>query len=150
MAPNFLGETILQSDWIIWFPLFSFDFKSIDGPNNNWLDSTWLSRTFLIFSRFLEIQKGDLISCGEGILENRWIICFPSLYFNLKNLSDITSLSFIRFDWILPDSAVLFSYFENFLQFKMGDLISGGNQFCRTAELFSLPFCILVLKGWTT
>ena len=150
MAPNFLGETILQSDWIIWFPLFSFDFKSIDGPNNNWLDSTWLSRTFLIFSRFLEIQKGDLISCGEGILENRWIICFPSLYFNLKILRDITSLSFIRFDWILPDSAVLFSYFENFLQFKMGDLISGGNQFCRTTELFSLPFCILVLKGWTT
>ena len=44
----------------------------------------------------------------------------PLLFFSFKKLNDANSSSFIRFDWILHDSAVLFSYFENFLKFKRG------------------------------
>ena len=54
--------------------------------------------------------------------------------------------SFIRFQGVLHDSGVLFSEFWNFYKLKNGDLISGGNQFCRKSELFGPAFCISVLK----
>ena len=58
--------------------------------------------------------------------------------------------SFIRFQSILHDSEVLFSECLNFCKLKRGDLISGGNQFCRKSELFGAPFCISILKVlWT-
>ena len=34
----------------------------------------------------------------------------------------------------------------NFYKLQMGDLISGGNQFCKKSELFGPPFCISILK----
>ena len=37
-----------------------------------------------------------------------------------------------------------------FLYIKEGDLISGGNQFCRMSQLFGSPFCILILKALST
>ena len=48
------------------------------------------------------------------------------MYFSFKNFMDLNSLSFIRFDFFLYDPAAIFSYFENFLKFKMGDLTWGG------------------------
>ena len=45
-------------------------------------------------------------------------------------------LSLIRFPCILYDSRVVFSESWYFYKLKWGDLISGGNQFCRKSELF--------------
>ena len=44
-------------------------------------------------------------------------------------------------------SSSFLSFFK-FPQIKEGDLISWGNQFCRTAELFGPLFCISILKIW--
>ena len=77
-----------------------------------------------------------------------WIIWSPLLYFNFQNFLDLNSSSFIRFQCILHDSGVLFSESWNFYKLKRGDLISGGNQFCRKSELFGPPFCISILKVW--
>ena len=60
---------------------------------------------------------------------------------------DPNSLSFIRFQCILYDSRVFFIEFWNFYKLKRGDLISGGNQFCRKAELFGPFYCFLILSS---
>ena len=39
-------------------------------------------------------------------------------------------------------------FFKNFLKLKKGELIIGGNQFCRTAELFGPHFCISIQEIW--
>ena len=52
----------------------------------------------------------------------------------------------IRFQCILHDPELLFPEFSNFYKLKRGVLISGGNQLCRTAELFGSAFCLSVLK----
>ena len=103
------------------------------------MGSKWFTSTFLNRLKFPQNKEGDLISWGEPILQNSGITWSPLLYFNFRNLEDANSSSFIRFQWVLRDSAVLSSVFWNFLQLKRGDLISWGNQFCRTAELFGTP-----------
>ena len=103
---------------------------------------------FSVFSNFLKLKMAELISWGEPILQNRWIILSILVYFNFKNLRDPNSSSSGRIQCILHDSAVLFSVFSNFLKLKRGDLISWEKQFCRTAELFGPPFCISILKIW--
>ena len=99
------------------------------------------------FQNFLKFKRRDLISWREPTLLNRWIIWFPLLYFSFKKLNDLSSSSFVRFDWIQQ-------YFFHILKispnWRRGDLISRGNQFCRTADSFSTPFCISVLESWTT
>ena len=70
----------------------------------------------------------------------------PLPYINFKSLMGTISLSFIRLQYILHDSEVLFSECWNFYKLKRGDLISGRNQFCRKSELFGLPFCISISK----
>ena len=130
-GPNFLGETILQNSWIIWSPLLYFYFKNLRDPNSSSSsrfqcilhDSAVL---FSVFSNFLKLKMAELISWREPILQNRWIIWSPLVYFNFKNLSHPNSLSSSRFQCILHDSAVLFSVFSNFLNLKRGDLISWG------------------------
>ena len=110
----------------------------------------WFSSTFLRVFKFLQIKEGGPNFCGEPILQNVWIIWSPLLYFNFKSFVDPNSSSFIRFQCILHDSGVLFSESWNFYKLKRGDLISGGNQFCRKSELFGPPFCISILKVlWT-
>ena len=88
---------------------------------------------------------------GEPIFHKVWIIWSPFLYFNFKRFLDPNSLSFIRFQCILHDSGVIFAECWNFYKLKRGDLISGGNRFCRKSELFGPPpFCISILKVlWT-
>ena len=99
---------------------------------------------------FYNLKRGGPNFCGEPILQKVWIIWSPLLYFNFKSFMDPNSSSFIRFQCILHDSGVLFSESWNFYKLKRGDLISGGNQFCRKSELFGPPFCISILKVlWT-
>ena len=70
--------------------------------------------------------------------------------FCFKSFLDPNSSPFLRFQCILYDSVVLLSGFPNLYKLKRGDLISGGNQFCRMTELFGPPFCISILKVlWT-
>ena len=111
---------------------------------------SWFKSTFLRVFKFLQIKEGGSNFWGEPILQNIWIICSPLLYFDFKSFLDPNSSSFIRFQCILHDSGVLFSESWNFYKLKRGDLISGGNQFCRMSELFGPPFCISILRVlWT-
>ena len=74
---------------------------------------------------------------GEPILQNVWIIWSPLLYFNFKSFLDPNSSSFIRFQSILHESGRLCSESWNFYKLRRGDLISGGNQFCRVWIIWS-------------
>ena len=107
---------------------------------------SWFKSTFLRVFKFLQIKEGGSNFWGEPILQNIWIICSPLLYFDFKSFLDPNSSSFIRFQCILHDSGVLFSESWNFYKLKKGDLISGGNQFCRKSELFGPSFGISILK----
>ena len=103
--------------------------------------------TFLRVLKFLQIKEGVPNFWGEPILQNVWIICSPRLYFNFKSFLDPNSSAFISFQCILYNSAVLVSGFWNFYKLKKGDLISGGNQFCRMSELFGPPLLYFNLKS---
>ena len=112
--------------------------------------SASLRSTFLRVLKFLQVKEARCNFWGEPILQKIWIIWSPFLYFIFQSFMDANFLSFIRFQWILYDSVVLFSEPWNFYKLKRGDLISGGNQFCRKSELFGPPFCISILKFlWT-
>ena len=91
-------------------------------------------------------RRVDLISSWEPILLKVWIIWPLLLYFSFKSFMDRNSSSFVRFQWILHDSGVLFSESWNFYKLKREDLISGENQSCRKSESFVPPFCILIFK----
>ena len=99
---------------------------------------------------FYKLKGGGANFWREPILQNVWISWFPLHFFNFKSFLEPNSSSFIRFQCILYDSGLLLSGFSNFHKLKRGDLISGGNQFCRMSELFGPPFCIWILKVlWT-
>ena len=149
------GEPILQKVWIIWSPILYFNFKSVLDTNSSSFirfqcilhDSRVL---FSDSSNFYKLKRGGPKFWGEPILQKVWIIWSPLLYFNFKSFLDPNSSSFIRFQCILHDSGVLFSESWNFYKLKRGDLISGGNQFCRKSELFGPTFCISILKVLST
>ena len=114
------------------------------------MHSAWLTSTFCRVFKFLQIKEGGPNFWGEPILQKVWIIWSPLLYFNFKSFLDPISSSFIAFQCILHDSGVLFEESWNLYKLKRGDLISGGNQFCRMSELFGPSFCISILKVlWT-
>ena len=114
------------------------------------MHSAWLTSTFLRVFQFLQIKEGGPNFWDGPILRKVWIICSPLLYFNFKSFLDPNSLSFITFQCILHDSGVVFSESLNVYKVKRGDIISGGNQFCRKSELFGPPFCISILKALHT
>ena len=114
--------------------------------------SIWFRRTFVRLLEFLQVKEGWLNFLAKPILQKVWIIWSPLLYFNLKILKEPNSASFIRFQYMLDDSGVLFSDSWNFYKLKEGDLKESfwGNQFCKMSELFGSPFCISILKVlWT-
>ena len=114
------------------------------------MHSAWFSSTFLRVLYFLQMTDRGPNFLGEPIFQKVRIIWSPLLYFNFKSFMDPNSLSFIRFQCILHDWGVLFSECWSFYKFKMGNLISGWNQFSIKTELFGTPFCISVLKVlWT-
>ena len=143
-----MWEPNRQNGWIIRSPLLYFNFRNLKEPNS-WsfirfqcilYDSAVL---FSGFWNFLKLKRGGLIYCWEPILQNSWIICSPLLYFNFRNLKDPNSSSFIRFQCILHDSAVLFPNFWNLLKLKRSLFFGGTN----SAELlFGPPFCISILE----
>ena len=112
-GPNFWGEPILQNVWIIWSPLLYFNFKSFIDPNY----SPFISFQCILydsgvllsgFSNFYKLKREDLISGGEPIFQNVWIIWSPLLYLNLKSPMEPHSSSFIKFQSILHESGRLF------------------------------------------
>ena len=133
-GPNFCVEPISLKVWIFSSPFLYFNFKSF-------MDSSSLS--FIRFQcilhdsgvrfsvlNFYKLKRGDLIF-GEPYLQKVWIIWSPLLYFNFKIFRDPNFSSFIRFQCILHDSAVLSWESWIFYKLKEWNLISGGNQFCR-------------------
>ena len=114
------------------------------------MHSAWFRSTFLWVSNFCKLKRGDLISGGNQFCRKSELFGPPLLYFSFKSFLDPNSSLFISFQWILYDSGVLLAEFSNFYKLKRGDLISGGNQFCRKSKLFGPPFCISILKVlWT-
>ena len=90
------GEPILQNCWIICSPLLYFNFKKFTDPNSSWSGRFQCilheaAVVFSVFSNFVKLKRVDLISWGEPILQNGWIIWSPLLYFNFKNLRDPNS-----------------------------------------------------------
>ena len=148
---NFWVEPVSQKLWIISSPPMYFNFKGVMDPNS------------LLFIRFqcilhdlgalfseswnvYKLKRGGPNFWVEPILRKVWIIWSPFPYFNFKSFMDPNSSSFIRFQYILLDSGVLFSESWNVYKLKRGDLIPGDNQFCRKSELFGPRFCISILK----
>ena len=123
---NFCGEANLQKVWIIWSPLLYFNFKIFLDPNSSsfirFQCVLYESEEFLsVFWNFYKLKRGDQISGGERILQKVWIIWSPLLYFNFKSFMDPNFSSFIRFQWVLYDSGVLFSESWNFYKLKRGN-----------------------------
>ena len=115
------------------------------------MHSTWFKSTFLGLLQFPKIKEwGPNFLGGTYSAERLNYSILPLLYFNFKSFKDPNSSSFIRFQCVLHNSDVLFSDFWNFEKLNNGDLISWGNQFCRTAELFVSPIFISILKVLTT
>ena len=101
-----LGETILQKGWIICSPLLYFNFKSLKDPNCLSFTRFWciLHDSWVPFSDFLnfhKLKRANIISCGEPILQNGWLIWCRPLYFNFKSFEGANSLSFTRCQSIL-------------------------------------------------
>ena len=138
----------MQNGWIIWTPFCFSVLKSWTTQiRRHSLDLIGFCMIQQCFSHILKIslnsRGGDLISWGKPILQNGWTIWSSLLYFSFKKLNYPNSSSFIRFDWILHDSAVLFWYFENFHKFKKGDLIYwGGINYAEWLNYLVLPLYI--------
>ena len=110
------------------------------------MDSAWFRSTFLRVFKFLQIKEEGSNFWGKPILQKVWIICSPHLYFNFKSFIDQNFLSFIRFQWILHDSGVLFPDSSNFYKLKRGgpNFVGCLNYFF--FKLFGPPFCFSILK----
>ena len=94
--------------------------------------------------KFLQIKERRSNFWGEPILQKALIIWSPLLYFNFKSFLDPNSSSFIRFQWILHDSGVLFSVYSNFYKLKRW-----GSNSCRQPILqnvWVIWFSLLYLK----
>ena len=117
------GELFLQKGSIILSRLLYFIFKSFKDQNSSpFIRFQCISHdsrvNFSDLYIFYKLKRGDLISWGESILQNRLIICSLILYFNLKSFKDPNSSSVIRFQCILHDSGVPFSDFQKFHKLK--------------------------------
>lgn len=104
---------------------------------------------YTVFLNFHQLWKGELISWGETILQNKWIVCSFSLI-SFRNLKDPNSASLIRFQCILHGSEVFFSLFKNFLKLTRGDLISWEEGILQNDWIICFPFCTYILEIWRT
>ena len=119
-GPNFLQKTNSTQRLNYLVPLPHFNFKKLKDLNFcSFITFQCILHDaavlFPVFQNFVKSKRGDLIFSGEPILQNGWIIWSRLLYFTFNNLSDPKSSSFVTFQYILHDSAVLFSFFKNFL-----------------------------------
>ena len=99
-----------------------------------------------LFENFFKLKRGDLISWGEPILHVGWIIWSPLLYFNIKHLKNPNSSSFIRFQCILHDSALLLSVLKNVLKLRKGNLISWEEPIVENDWIIWSPFLYFNIK----
>ena len=89
--------------------------------------------------KFLQIKERGPNFWGEPILQTGWSIWSPLLYLSPKRPMDPNSWSFISFQSILHKKGRFLSESSNFFKLNRGDLISGGNWFCRMCKLFDFP-----------
>ena len=143
-GPNFLGGTNSPEPLNYLVPLLYLNFRNLKDPSSS--SFIRLQRVlhdsglvFSVFWNFLKLKRGDLISWGEPILQNSWIIWSPLLYFNFRNLKHPNSSSFIRFQCVLHDWALVFSVFWNFVELKRGDLISLGEPILQNGWIIWSP-----------
>ena len=137
--------------WIIWGPLLYFTFKSFVDPKSlSFLRlQCILHGSRLLFSessKFWKLKMGIPNFWGETVLQKSWIIWSPFLCFKFKRFLESNILSFIRFQWTVHHLGVPFYDFWISYKLKSGELISGGSQFYRIAQLFVPPFCISSLN----
>ena len=154
-GPNSWEKPILQSDWTIWCSLLYFNFRNLKDRSSSLFVRFQrilhdLAVLFSVFWNFVKLRKGDLISWGEPILQNGWIIWSHLLYFNIRNFRDPNCSSFTRFQCILHNSAVIFSLFWNFLKLKKGNVISWGEPILQSRWIIVPSFCISILEIWRT
>ena len=154
-GPNFMrgSNSLEQLNYLV--PHLYFNFRNFKDPNSSSFITfqSILHDSAVLFSAFwklIKLKSRGLISWGEAILQNGWIIWSPLLYFNFRSLKNTNSSSFMRFQCLLHDSGVLLSGFWNFSKLSRGTYFLEGNQLCRRAELFGPPFCILILEAWRT
>ena len=97
---------------------------------------------FSVFKNFIKLKKGLISRDDEENLQTNSLHCFvhPLVYFNFNKFKYANSMSFISH---FNAFCIIQKYFCHFLK-EGRDLISWGNQFCRTAELFGPPFCISI------
>ena len=144
-------RAILKNSWIIWSPHLYFNFKTFKDPNS----SSFIRFQFVLYDseeflsyfwNFYKLKRWDLISGGKQFCIEPELFVSPIYISIFQSFIDQNSSSFVRFQWILHDSGVLFSESSNFYRLKRRDLISGGNQFCRKSELFVPPIYTSILK----
>ena len=154
-GPNFLGEPILQNGWIIWSPLLYLYLRNLRNPNSSSFSRfqciLYDSAVLLsVFSNFPKLKRGDLISWENQFCKMAELFGPPFCI----SIWEIWGTQILRhsvdFNAFYMIQQYFWSVFLNFLKLKRRDLISWGNQFCRTAELFGPPFCISIWEIWGT
>ena len=103
------------------------------------MHSVWFRGTF---PRVLKLPQ---LKQGEPILKNDWIICSPFCI----SISKVSQTEVLRQSLDFNASCRFRSTFLRLLKFPQ--INEGGanycqNQFCRTDELLTLPFCLSILK----
>ena len=105
----------------------------------------------VIFSEFLNFFKlaREVLVSGTNQFCRKCELFDPPplLYVNFKSFMDNFSSSFFRFQCIPHDSGVLCADSWNLYKSKRGDLLSGGNQFCRKWDIWS-PFLYFNFKSF--
>ena len=74
--------------------------------------------SFFDFSNFYKLRREDLISRTNFAESLTYLV--PLVYFKFKSFADLEVVSFVRFQYILHDSGVLFSESSNFYKLKRG------------------------------
>ena len=114
------------------------------------MHSTWFSSTFVSFLKFSQIKEGDLVFWGNHFCRPAELLG-PPFCISIWEIWGTQILGHsVDFNAFYLIQQYFGSVFLNFLKLKRGDLISWGNQFCRTAESFGPPFCILIWEIWGT
>ena len=151
-----MGEPILRNSWIILPPLLYFNFKSFKDQN---------SLSFLSFCRFQcifhdsgvlfsdvensnKLIMGDLISRGQPILQNSWIIWFPLCISILK----VLRTQILHHSLHLKALCMIHEYFsqtfENFHTLKRGELISWGKPILQVGWIIWFVLLYFNFKSW--
>ena len=130
-----------------------FQFKRFEDPNClSFIRFQYILHDsgvlFSEFSNFQKLRRGDIISWGKLILQNRWIISSAGLYFNFKSFKDPYYLSFIRFQCVLHDSGVHFWDFLHFCKLQREDQISWGEPILQNRRGIWSPLRYFNFKGF--